>query len=92
MQKYIVIYLLDLNGKYDRDFTSDKYANFVDKEKRRYIRLIFFSILSPSNYEIKRDTSDRKDSSVDDIRISFNGIITKKANVDGLMKSSTSKS
>ncbi len=57
-----------------------------------FLSFIFFSILSPSNYEIKRDISDRKDSCTDDVRITFNGIITKKSNIDGPIKSSTSKS
>jgi hypothetical protein len=54
--------------------------------------MIFFRILSPSSYEIKRDITDRKDSCTDDIRITFNGIATKKSNIDGPIKSSTSKS
>jgi hypothetical protein len=41
------------------------------------------SILSPSNSEMKHDVGERKDSCTDDIRISFNGVITKKATNDG---------
>jgi hypothetical protein len=39
-----------------------------------------------------RGASERKDSFTDDIRLSFSGIIPKKSNTDGSIKSSTSKS
>jgi len=65
----------------------DKYTSFVVK-----FTFLFFSILSPSNYEIKRDGSDRKDSCTDDVRVNIHGIIAKKSNIDGPIKTSTSKS
>ena len=50
-------------------------------------------ILSPSNFEVKqREPTERKDSVVDDIRVSFNGVLTKKSNTDGTGRPAAFKS
>ncbi|CAF1551520.1 unnamed protein product, partial [Adineta ricciae] len=80
--------------------TSKRIINgLVSKRTRHYGKLhTEFSsrhkrILSPSNYELKREASERKDSVSDDIRLSFSSSTgnQKKHNADGSAKSSTSK-
>jgi hypothetical protein len=53
---------------------------------------IIFSIVSPSNYEKKRELADRKDSITDDPRTNVNGSNLKKLNTDGPSKPSALKS
>ena len=55
----------------------------VSGSSRTHDRLLFrSSLLSPSGSGAKGDTPGRKDSLVDDVRISFNGSLGKKANTD----------
>ncbi|CAF1097604.1 unnamed protein product [Rotaria sordida] len=78
--------------------TSKRLVNgAISKRTRQHIKIRNDSssrrkrIISPSNYEIKRNLSERKDSCTDDSRINIIGNTRKKSGTDGLIKSSTSK-
>jgi hypothetical protein len=51
-----------------------------------------FSIVSPSNFELKREAADRKDSASDTNRTNANSLNMRKLNADGISKPSALKS
>jgi len=51
-----------------------------------------FSIVSPSNYELKREAADRKDSASDTNRTTTNSLNMRKLNADGPIKPPALKS
>ncbi|CAF3303438.1 unnamed protein product [Rotaria sp. Silwood2] len=78
--------------------TSKRLLNgLVSKRTRQRVKIRSDSssrrnrIISPSNYEIKRNSSERKDSGNDENRTNVSGNTRKKSGTDGPMKSSTSK-
>jgi hypothetical protein len=79
--------------------TSKRIANgLISKRTRNHtkahsdVSIRHKRILSPSNFEVKRDATERKDSIVDDVRKSFNGVLTKKSNADGTGRPAAFKS
>ncbi len=56
------------------------------------VTLLISRIVSPSNYEKKRELTDRKDSVTDDQRTNVSGLSVKKSNIDGTSKPPVLKS
>ncbi len=56
------------------------------------IIVLISRIVSPSNYEKKRELTDRKDSVTDDQRTNVSGLSVKKSNIDGTSKPPVLKS
>jgi hypothetical protein len=54
--------------------------------------VLISSIVSPSNYEKKRELTDRKDSITDDLRTNIGGLNVKKSGIDGTSKPPVLKS